>query len=161
MTLFTCARDGCVNTLPLKVLVPGLNGLKDARSPGDPRISDVVPGLRVNRNPADEEGSRNIRADRLAIIRLHTVFEHHQAMTPVALEAFLHEYRIRFPVAVDEPSNGSPVPKTMAAYKMNGAPTLLGCTRRRGCPIGSCSAFSHATLTRRPAFQSRRRMRAA
>jgi len=63
--------------------------------------------------------------DRLALIGLHTVFEHHEAMTPVALEAFLHEYRIRFPVAVDEPSNGSPIPKTMAAYKMNGTPTLL------------------------------------
>ena len=63
--------------------------------------------------------------DRLALLGLHTVFEHHEAMTPVALEAFLHEYRIRFPIAVDEPSNGSPIPKTMAAYNMNGTPTLL------------------------------------
>lgn len=63
--------------------------------------------------------------DRLVVVGLHTVFEHHEAMTPVALEAFLHEYRVRFPVAVDEAVPGSPIPKTMAAYGMQGTPTLL------------------------------------
>ena len=42
--------------------------------------------------------------DDLAVLGLHTVFEHHAAMTPVALEAFLHEYRISFPVGVDQPA---------------------------------------------------------
>ena len=37
----------------------------------------------------------------LVVFGLHTVFEHHNA-TPHALEAFLYEYRIRFPVGVDE-----------------------------------------------------------
>src|SRR5690606_27202227 len=35
--------------------------------------------------------------EEVAVIGLHTVFEHHAAMTPVSLEAFLHEYRIEFP----------------------------------------------------------------
>ena len=61
----------------------------------------------------------------VAVIGLHTVFEHHAAMTPVALEAFLHEYRIDFPVGVDTPSAESPIPRTMAAYGMRGTPTLL------------------------------------
>ena len=30
----------------------------------------------------------------LTVIGLHTVFEHHQAMQPHALEAFIHEYRL-------------------------------------------------------------------
>ena len=46
-------------------------------------------------------------------------------MTPVALEAFLHEYRIGFPVGVDMPADDGPIPRTMAAYRMQGTPSLL------------------------------------
>ena len=37
----------------------------------------------------------------LAIVGIHTVFEHHAAMSPVTLKAFLHEHRITSPVGVD------------------------------------------------------------
>ena len=63
--------------------------------------------------------------DDLVVLGLHTVFEHHAAMTPVALEAFLHEYRITFPVGVDQPATSGPLPMTMAAYGMRGTPTTL------------------------------------
>ena len=61
----------------------------------------------------------------VAVIGLHSVFEHHAAMTPVSLEAFLHEYRIRFPVAVDTPGGRGGLPRTMQAYRMQGTPTLI------------------------------------
>ena len=63
----------------------------------------------------------------VAVIGLHTVFEHHAAMTPVSLQAFLHEYRITFPVGVDAPSAdvGNPIPVTMQAYGMQGTPSLV------------------------------------
>ena len=61
----------------------------------------------------------------VAVIGIHTVFEHHNAMTPVALEAFIHEYRIRFPVAIDRPSTTGNIPHTMEAYSMRGTPTLI------------------------------------
>jgi thiol-disulfide isomerase/thioredoxin len=62
----------------------------------------------------------------LTVVGLHTVFEHHDAMRPHALRAFLHEYRIRFPVGVDAPSeNGDPIPRTMRAYGMQGTPTTI------------------------------------
>jgi hypothetical protein len=60
----------------------------------------------------------------VAVIGLHSVFEHHAAMTTVALRAFLHEYRIRFPVAVDQPGHG-PLPRTMEAWALEGTPTLV------------------------------------
>jgi hypothetical protein len=60
----------------------------------------------------------------VAVLGLHTVFEHHKAMSPVSLRAFLHEYRVTFPVAVDQP-DGSGIPKTMRAYNMRGTPTLI------------------------------------
>jgi hypothetical protein len=46
-------------------------------------------------------------------------------MTPTALQAFLHEYRITFPVGVDRALPDSPIPRTMAAYGMRGTPTTL------------------------------------
>ena len=61
----------------------------------------------------------------VAVVGLHTVFEHHEAMTPAALKAFAHEYRYDFPVGVDEPSPEGGIPATMAAYNMQGTPTLL------------------------------------
>lgn len=61
----------------------------------------------------------------VAVIGLHSVFEHHNAMTPTALRAFLHEYRIPFPVAIDAPGDPGPLPRTMEAFGMQGTPTLL------------------------------------
>ena len=62
--------------------------------------------------------------DKLAVIGLYTVFEHHAAMTPVSLKAFLHEYRISFPVGVDTPGKNT-LPVTMERYRMRGTPSLL------------------------------------
>lgn len=62
----------------------------------------------------------------LSVVGLHTVFEHHAVMGPDALEAFIHEYRIEFPVGVDAPGDdGDPRPLTMRAYAMQGTPTVV------------------------------------
>ncbi|MFD5829791.1 redoxin domain-containing protein [Lentzea sp. NPDC060358] len=63
--------------------------------------------------------------DDLAVIGLHTVFEHHKAMTPVSLRAFLHEYRITFPVGVDAAQDENPAPVTFSRYRMQGTPTTV------------------------------------
>jgi len=66
-------------------------------------------------------------ASGVAVIGLHAVFEHHAAMTPVSLRAFLHEYRIALAVGVDAPSVDArdPIPVTMQAYGMQGTPSLV------------------------------------
>jgi hypothetical protein len=46
-------------------------------------------------------------------------------MTQKALTAFIHQYRISFPVAIDRPSDTGPIPRTMASYQMEGTPTLI------------------------------------
>ena len=62
----------------------------------------------------------------LAVVGLHTVFEHHDVMTPQALEVFLSEYRVRFPVGCDAPDpNGDAIPLSMRAYGMQGTPTIV------------------------------------
>lgn len=69
--------------------------------------------------------------DDVVVLGLHSVFEHHAAQGgPDALAAFLHEYRIRFPVGIDAPAPSGGVPKTMAAYRLRGTPTSILIDRR-------------------------------
>lgn len=63
--------------------------------------------------------------DEILLIGLHSVFEHHSVMGIDALNVFVHEYQLSFPVAVDQPSNESAIPKTMSAYRLNGTPSLI------------------------------------
>ncbi|HWL31145.1 MAG TPA: TlpA disulfide reductase family protein [Xanthobacteraceae bacterium] len=85
----------------------------------------LCPGCVATGTPQAEKAHRIFGPSDLQVIGLHTVFEHHAAMTPVALEAFIHEYRLTFPIAVDRPGDPGPIPMTMAAYQMQGTPTAI------------------------------------
>ncbi len=85
----------------------------------------LCPGCAMQALPQMQRVQQMFPADHLAVIGLHTVFEHHEAQGPLALEAFLHEYRYTFPVGVDEHAEGDPLPLTMRAYGMQGTPTLI------------------------------------
>lgn len=87
----------------------------------------LCPGCVSHGLPQASRIASTFAADKVAVIGLHSVFEHHAAMTPTALRAFLHEYRIRFPIGVDAPSAaaGNPIPVTMQAYGMQGTPSLV------------------------------------
>ena len=61
----------------------------------------LCPGCVANGLPQLQRVEQTFNRRDVAVIGLHTVFEHHAAMTPTSLEAFLHEYRIGFPVGVD------------------------------------------------------------
>jgi hypothetical protein len=63
--------------------------------------------------------------DQVAVLGLHTVFEHHEAMGVASLRAFVHEYRLSFPIGVDRPAPDGGAPITMRRYGMRGTPTLL------------------------------------
>jgi peroxiredoxin len=85
----------------------------------------LCPGCAMQALPQMQRVRQTFPADRVAVIGLHTVFEHHEAQGPLALEAFLHEYRYAFPVGVDAYANGDPLPLTMRTYAMQGTPTLM------------------------------------
>jgi len=61
----------------------------------------------------------------VAVIGLHATFEHHDAVSWAMLKAFIQEYRLKFPIALDEPNPASPIPHTMERYKMRGTPSLV------------------------------------
>lgn len=61
----------------------------------------------------------------VAVIGMHTTFEHHDAFSPAVLKAFIQEYRLKFPIALDQPNPAGPIPNTMERYKMRGTPSLV------------------------------------
>lgn len=62
--------------------------------------------------------------DEVVVIGLHTVFEDHDKQGPDQLAEFLAENELPFAIAVDKP-NGGELPATMAAYEIQGTPSLL------------------------------------
>jgi len=86
----------------------------------------LCPGCVLRGIPQAQRVERIFARSDLQVIGLHTVFEHHAAMPPATLEAFLHEYKIAFPVAVDKAAaDGGPIPQTMAAYGFQGTPSTV------------------------------------
>lgn len=66
----------------------------------------------------------------VVVLGLHTVFEHHTVMGPEALKVFLHEYRVHFPVGIDQAEAGSNIPLTMQAYNLQGTPSFIVIDRK-------------------------------
>ena len=87
----------------------------------------LCPGCVENSIPQARKVDAVFKEMGVKVLGLHTVFEHHEAMTEVSLKAFLHEYKISFPVGIDMPSStdNMPIPQTMSLYGMGGTPTLL------------------------------------
>ena len=85
----------------------------------------LCPGCVSHGTPQTQRAFELFKHSDLQVIGLHTVFEPHAAMTEVALEAFIHEYRLTFPIGVDEAGDGTPIPVTMQRYGMQGTPTSI------------------------------------
>lgn len=85
----------------------------------------LCPGCTLHGLPQASAAFRHFSPAGLVVIGLHTVFEHHAIMGRSALEAFVHEYRLRFPIAIDRPSAEGPVPASMRRYRLQGTPSLV------------------------------------
>ncbi len=66
----------------------------------------------------------------VAVIGLHATFEHHDAYGLPVVKAFIQEYRLKFPIALDNPNAAGPIPQTMDRYNMRGTPSLVLIDRR-------------------------------
>ena len=94
----------------------------------------LCPGCAQHALPQVQRVQAAFAPERVAVVGLHTVFEHHAAMGEATLRAFAHEYRLTFPIGIDEPgeAGGDGMPRTMRRYAMRGTPTLLLYDRRGG-----------------------------
>ncbi|WP_284614696.1 redoxin family protein [Aquabacterium humicola] len=85
----------------------------------------LCPGCVAHGVPQAQRLQRTFDESELAVIGLHTVFEHHAVMGAQALRVFVSEYRVTFPVGIDAPGDEGPIPRTMAAYGLRGTPSLV------------------------------------
>jgi thiol-disulfide isomerase/thioredoxin len=85
----------------------------------------LCPGCVLTGTPFAQRLHDTFAGPDVVVIGVHTVFEHHGAMTPVSLAAYLHEFRITMPVAVDRPASDGPIPLTMQALDLQGTPSLV------------------------------------
>ena len=85
----------------------------------------LCPGCILHGIPQAQRLHEAFNSDLVSVVGLHTVFEHHEAMKEVSLKAFLHQFRINFPVGIDMPSACDRIPRTMEHYKLQGTPTWL------------------------------------
>lgn len=85
----------------------------------------LCPGCVAHGLPQAVRLRESFPENQVAVIGLHTVFEHHAVMGADALQAFISEYRLPFPVGVDAPDPEGPVPLTMAAWGLRGTPSLV------------------------------------
>ena len=65
------------------------------------------------------------RAEDVAVVGLHCVFERHEEATPAQLERYVRERRYTFPVAIDAPAGDGGLPLTMRAYRLDGTPSTV------------------------------------
>ncbi len=65
------------------------------------------------------------QGEAVTVIGLHTVFEHHEVMGSQALQAFIQEYRLPFPIGIDQAAEAGPLPVTMAQWGLNGTPSVV------------------------------------
>lgn len=85
----------------------------------------LCPGCVVHGIPQASSIQALYPEEEVQVIGLHTVFEHHDVMTIAALEVFVKEYRLQFPIAVDTPGTSSAEPRTMRKYQLRGTPSLV------------------------------------
>lgn len=82
------------------------------------------PGSLKHGLPQAARLKESFNEDEVAVIGLNTAFEEHASQTADALQSFVEKQGLTFAIAKDAP-NGGDVPKTMAAYEIQGTPTLL------------------------------------
>ncbi len=86
----------------------------------------LCPGCVLHGTPQAQNVHRGFASRGVQVIGLHSVFENHAVMGRAALEVFVHEFRLTFPIAVDRPGPaGQPIPQTMQAYGLRGTPSVV------------------------------------
>ncbi|MFC4160680.1 peroxiredoxin family protein [Chitinimonas lacunae] len=85
----------------------------------------LCPGCVAYGIPQAERIAQTFAGQEVVVLGLHTVFEHHAAMNPATLRAFVHEYRLTIPIGIDQPSPDRTTPLTMAALRLRGTPSLV------------------------------------
>lgn len=106
----------------------------------------LCPGCVLHGVPQAQKVFETFDPNHVAVLGLHTVFEHHEAMQEKSLKAYLHEFRVKFPVGIDSPSKSESIPQTMKLYQMQGTPTWIIIDKQGDIQTHAFGAMSDLTL---------------
>lgn len=101
----------------------------------------LCPGCVYRGIPQAHELYNRFNSADVKVVGLHSVFEHHEAMKPIALKVFISEWGLPFPVAIDSKKEGEWMPETMKTYQLQGTPSLVIIDRKG---IIRLNFFGHA-----------------
>ena len=90
----------------------------------------LCPGCVAHGLPQAGRMKQVFSGEQFTMIGLHTVFEHHRVMNDEALQVFINEYRLDFPIGADQANDFDGIPKTMSAFALRGTPSLVLLDRR-------------------------------
>jgi len=85
----------------------------------------LCPGCVYHGIPQTIELYERLKDHNVDVVGLHTVFENHHAMGPDSLKVFIKEFRLPFPVGIDQHVDGKWMPETMKAYDLQGTPSTI------------------------------------
>jgi thiol-disulfide isomerase/thioredoxin len=85
----------------------------------------LCPGCVMHSVPQISQVRQLFPDEALMVIGIHTVFEHHAVMNVDALRVFVQEYRLTYPIGVDQSSEYDDIPLTMQSYRLRGTPSLM------------------------------------
>ncbi len=105
----------------------------------------LCPGCVAYGLPLAQRVHRSFPSTDVTVIGLHTVFEHHDVMGRDALAAFVSEYQLEFPIAIDRHEN-DPVPVTMQRYQLRGTPSTVLIDRDGRIAHSAFGAFDELAL---------------
>jgi len=83
------------------------------------------PGCVQHALPQAERIQRALAGPELAVVGLHSAFEHHDRATDDALATFLQQQQITHPIGVDRREPGRRLPRTLSDWSLSGTPSLL------------------------------------
>lgn len=85
----------------------------------------LCPGCVYHGIPQTVELYQKLHDQGIEVVGLHTVFENHHAMGEESLKVFIKEWRLPFPVGIDQHANGKSLPETMREYQLQGTPSTI------------------------------------
>lgn len=85
----------------------------------------LCPGCVMHAAPQVQKVRDFYSPELVTVIGLHSVFEHHAAMGPESLKAYLYEFKYTYPVAIDRHTGSNLLPDTMTKLALRGTPSIL------------------------------------
>ena len=85
----------------------------------------LCPGCVYYGIPQTIEVFKKFNSPKFQVMALHSVFENHHVMTQDALGVFIHEWKLTFPVGIDQRLENEWMPETMKAYQLQGTPSTI------------------------------------